>query len=246
MNDNHEICSVLKSKSYLKNTDSDDIYEKVGHLLSFGYIYNPYGDKFFNPFFDGLPKVHSRSLSDSWLIYFNQIVSNIRRIKSLKKTNEAIIQQYSRKTNHLLQDIIALSGFIGIILFIICLLSFFFLSIKFVIIISIVGLFFSKHYIIYNTLVIKYFGEWEAAPVWKKYKILFFIILMLNFFVLIYFLYKLSGSFLIAIILGVLINIVSSEVSTFIEEKYYLPQSVFNTLYNEDYMYDFNKTLEDL
>lgn len=249
MNYISEIMLVLDSKNHLKNFDNKELESRVEILLNRGFVYNPYSDKFFNPFFDNSTKIPSRLLTHSkWGDFFINLDSSLKLMKEYRKSEDEITQKYNRETNHFLLNVKILSGIIGIILFLLGLVSFFFLSLNVTIICGVISYLFLKYYFVSNGLKTNYFGDYsfEVSPFWTKNKNKFLVSLFINFFVLLYFLYLLTGSVLIVVTIGLVLHFVSNAIFTFIEERDYIPTTVFRTLCDDDYVRKFNKSLDTL
>jgi hypothetical protein len=249
MNDISEITLILQSKNHLKHFEFVELNHRVQLLLDRGFIYNPYSDKFFNPFFDNLSKVPSRLLSNSkWKDYLISLDPILTYIRKYRKNDEEITQKYNLETNHFLIYIEVYSGIIGIFIFLSGLVSFFFLSLNITIILNTISFLFIKYYFLSNGLKTNYFGRWsiETSPFWRKNKNIFLIVLFINFFVFLFFLYLLIQKIFFTLIIGVIFHFVSNELFTIIEEKKYVPITIFRTLYDDDYIRKFKKTLDGL
>jgi len=247
MNYIYQIINVLDSKSHIKKIDSQDVQKRVEDLLKRGFIYNPYDDKFFNVFFNGIKTISSVSLVNlDWNKFIPLLDSTIKSLKPSINTNEKITKLYNRETNHFLLDIKLMSGILGVLFFVISIVLFFFISINFVTPIVLVSFLFVRYYSIWNNLSSEYQGEFGTSPVWRKNKNKY---LILNFTVLIFLsfcLYEILNNFLFTILISILIHFLSNEIFIRFESKNYFHQSIFDTLYSSEYMNNFNETLENI
>jgi hypothetical protein len=247
MNNKYQIQNVLESKKHIRKMDSNELENRICDLLNRGFIYNPYDDKFFNPFIDGLNKMTSVSLVNlDWGNFMSLLDSTIKNIKSTINSEEKIIKLYNRETNHFLLDIKLMSGFLGIIFFIISFVTYFFVPMIYVTVISLISFLFIRYYSIWNNLSSEYLGSFLDSPLWMKNKNNF---LVLNFITEIFFsfcIYTVLDNFLSTFLIILIIHFISNEIFTRMESKNYFHSSIFDTLYDKEYMTNFRITVENL
>lgn len=241
----YQIQNVLESRRHIKNYDSQDIKKRVEDLLERGFIYNPYFEKFFNPFFDGIKSVSFIGLVNlDWNKFISTLDSTLRNLKSSINTEEKLTNLYNREYNNFLFMAKIQSWRLGIILFATSIALYFFVSKYIVTSIILLSFLFIRYYVMWNSLDSIYRGEFDVSRLWRnnknKFKILKFIVQGF----LIMCLNELLDNLIFAILTSVVISLLSDWIFLRIESKDYFHESIFAALADKEYMNNFNSKMD--